>query len=67
MHTGAFHDLKEVIAFYVRGGDEPPCGRKDWRIERLDLNANEQEDLLAFLKALSGMKVPAGVPLPDEK
>ncbi len=67
MHTGALKSLEEVVKFYVRGGDNPPCGEKDWRIQKLDLNEKEQSYIVEFLKTLSGTKVPTGVPGPSLK
>jgi cytochrome c peroxidase len=65
MHTGEFKHLKEVIAFYNQPSNEPPCGQsRDWRIQKLDLDDDEQEYILEFLKTLSGTKVPPGVPQP---
>lgn len=60
MHNGSFQELKDVVSFYVRGGDpvDPAvCGQKDWRIVQLDLSLEEQNDLIEFLKSLTG-KVP---------
>lgn len=65
MHTGEFKHLKEVIAFYNQPPNEPPCRQnRDWRIQKLDLDDDEQEYILEFLKTLSGTKVPLGVPQP---
>lgn len=71
MHTGApeFDSLEKVVAFYVKGGGDPPprCSKKDWRIQELDLDKDEQGYIVEFLKTLSGTKVPAGVPDPSLK
>ena len=52
MHNGAYATLEEVVAHYVRGGDPRP--NKSRRIGRLKLGADQQADLVAFLKALTG-------------
>jgi len=62
MHNGSetFKTLEDVVSFYVRGGDpvDPAvCGQKDWRIVKLDLSPEEINDLIEFLKSLTG-KVP---------
>jgi cytochrome c peroxidase len=69
MHTGAFDSLEKVVKFYVDGGGDPPprCSKKDWRIQKLDLDETEQGYIVEFLKTLSGTKVPAGVPAPTLK
>ncbi len=52
MHNGTFKTLKQVVAFYNKGGGDDP--NKDSRIRPLDLSKEEQADLLAFLESLSG-------------
>ena len=52
MHNGTFKSLKEVVAFYNKGGGRDP--NRDPRIKPLDLSKAEQADLVAFLEALSG-------------
>ena len=57
MHDGSLKTLGEVVAFYNRGGIANP-----WRspeIMSLDLAADEQADLVAFLDALTGEVAPA--------
>ena len=51
-HKGQFETLEAVIAFYNAGGGED--GYKDPLKKPLNLNEQEQKDLLAFLKSLSG-------------
>jgi len=51
MHDGSIATLSEVIAFYNRGGGD---GKKSDLIHPLNLTANEQEDLLSFLRSLTG-------------
>lgn len=52
MHDGSQETLAEVIAWYVKGGQPNPFLSP--LIEPLDLTAQEQADLVAFLEALSG-------------
>ena len=52
MHNGMFKTLKQVVAFYNKGGGRD--ANKDRRLKRLRLSAREQGDLVAFLLALSG-------------
>ena len=52
MHNGTIATLEDVIEFYNRGGGDDP--NKDSRIKPLNLVPSEKQDLLAFLKALSG-------------
>jgi cytochrome c peroxidase len=51
MHNGVFPTLEEVVAFYNRGGGAHP--NKSPLIRPLALSAQEQSDLVEFLKALS--------------
>ncbi len=53
MHTGQMHSLAEVVAFFSKGGDRfgyPGVNR----LKQIDLNAEDQSDLVAFLKTLDG-------------
>ncbi len=52
MHNGMFKTLFEVVAFYNQGGGD--AANKDERIKPLGLSFTEQQDLAAFLEALSG-------------
>ena len=69
MHDGAIATLEEVIEFYDRGGgDEPTIDREniDPELVPLGLTAEEKQDLLAFMHALTdstiAVHVPARVP-----
>jgi cytochrome c peroxidase len=53
MHNGTFKTLKQVVAFYNKGGGDDP--NKDSQIRPLDLSKAEQADLVAFLESLSGL------------
>ena len=53
MHTGQLKTLANVVNFFAKGGDMfgyPGASE----IEKLDLSAGEQDDLVAFLGALDG-------------
>ncbi len=52
MHNGVFATLEEVVAFYNAGGGEGE--NKDPLLQPLDLSAQEQSDLVAFLRSLCG-------------
>lgn len=52
MHDGSLATLKEVVAFYVRGGVVNSSLSPD--MSRLDLSTGEQDDLVAFLESLTG-------------
>jgi len=51
MHDGQWQTLEEIIQHYVNGGQQHPQ-KSEW-IRPLDLTADEQQDLIAFLKALT--------------
>lgn len=64
MHDGAFKTLEEVVDFYDKGANANP--NLDARIKPLGLSSEEKADLLAFLKALTGEKLPFEFPkLPE--
>ena len=52
MHDGSLRTLAEVVAFYNRGGT--PNAWLSSAIQPLGLTAPEQQDLVAFLEALTG-------------
>ena len=52
MHDGSLKTLKEVIDFYVGGGNSNPQLDKD--MKPLKLTAQERSDLVAFLASLTG-------------
>lgn len=60
MHTGGYWTLREVVEMYSRGGEEP--GDRDVRMRRLDLTTEEIDDIVEFLRSLSGD--PVSVPVP---
>ena len=61
MHDGSLRTLREVIAFYNRGGLPNPWLSPD-KVP-LNLMPQEQEDLIAFLESLTG-QVQADVAVP---
>lgn len=52
MHDGSLATLEDVVAFYDRGGVKNPWLASE--VRPLDLTAQEQSDLVAFLQALTG-------------
>ncbi len=60
MHSGQLKTLEDVVTFYVAGGGTVATGTtKDPLLMPLTLTADEQKDLIEFLKTLSGAPVPA--------
>jgi len=65
MHDGSKPTLTSVIEFYVRGGDRPDEANE---LQPLNLSLNEKQDLIAFLRSLSGQTSPVTIPvLPQQK
>jgi len=58
MHTAQFRTLEEVVAFFSRGGDAGGYPGTS-ELASIDLDAGEQKDLVAFLRALDGAGPPA--------
>lgn len=56
LHDGSKRTLREVVDFYNRGGIKNPWLSKE--ITPLNLTAEEQADLVAFLEALTGKVSP---------
>jgi cytochrome c peroxidase len=61
MHAGQLATLADVVAFYnVGGGDVGATGIvKDPLMVPLNLDAQQQTDLVEFLKTLTGERMPA--------
>jgi hypothetical protein len=53
MHTGQLGSLSSVVSFFARGGDSFGF-EGSTEISALDLSAQDQNDLVAFLGALDG-------------
>jgi cytochrome c peroxidase len=62
MHNGSLEKLEEVIAFFDGGGGDDPS--KSSQLRPLNLSAAEKEELLAFLRSLSGTVPVVRPPLP---
>lgn len=62
MHDGSKRTLREVVEFYNRGGFMNPWLSKE--IVPLNLTTAEQDDLVAFLKSLTGEVSPEVTILP---
>ena len=61
MHDGSFRTLRQVVDFYVGGGNSNPWLDKD--MKPLTLTRQERDDLVAFLESLTGDMPPdAGPP-----
>ncbi|MGE5094172.1 MAG: cytochrome-c peroxidase [Betaproteobacteria bacterium] len=60
MHNGAYSTLREVVEMYSRGGDTGD--NLDPNIRKLDLTSAEVDDIVEFLKSLSGYPVQVVVP-----
>jgi cytochrome c peroxidase len=56
MHDGSLASLDEVVAFYNQGGDDAP-GRSPL-LKPLNLSAEDQRALVAFLKSLDSQNLP---------
>lgn len=53
MHTAQIRTLAQTVAFFNRGGDGPGIDGKN-ELRPLGLSAQEQQDLVNFLEALTG-------------
>ncbi len=62
MHDGSLESLSSVVAFYNRGGDSVRP-TKSPLIQPLGLTAEEQGDLVWFLRGLSGNMEPVSLPI----
>ncbi len=60
MHNGMYLTLAEVVGHYNRGGDVKE--HLDPNLKPLNLSAGEQEDLVAFLKTLTGDPIALTIP-----
>jgi len=74
MHNGAFATLEAVIDFYSKGGGRDAGFDVDRQIVPFELSAQEKEDLVAFLYALTDegalpevpKSVPSGLPVVEQ-
>ena len=60
MHDGGQKTLKDVVDFYVGGGNSNP--QLDSKIKKLELSGRERADLVAFLESLTGETPPHSGP-----
>ncbi|MFL6665398.1 MAG: cytochrome-c peroxidase [Rhizobacter sp.] len=59
-HDGSAGTLRDVVEHYVRGGDDR--SNLSSSMKPLNLSEPEKDDLVAFLKALTGQRRPIAVP-----
>ena len=64
MHDGSQKTLKEVVDFYVGGGNSNE--HRDPEIHELKLSQQEREDLIAFMESLTGETPPNIGPPADD-
>lgn len=57
-HDGSAATLLDVVRYYVRGGNESPS--RDWELHAVALSESEQQDLVEFLKSLTGDEARKG-------
>ena len=60
MHDGVFTTLEQVVAFYVGGGGSAPT--KSPLVRPLDLTAQEQQALVAFMRSLTDPSARVDLP-----
>jgi cytochrome c peroxidase len=60
MHNGMYRTLEEVVDHYDRGGDVKD--NLDPNMEALNLTPQEKQDLVAFLKSLTGTPLQVTIP-----
>jgi cytochrome c peroxidase len=58
MHGGHFETLEEVVEFYADLEPQPQLGHREESLETFELTESEKDDLIAFLKSLSGRPIP---------
>jgi cytochrome c peroxidase len=63
MHDGSFRTLEEVVEYLNRGGNPSP--HHDPAIKALHLSQQEKQDLVAFLRSLTGDRSYAADGLPQ--
>jgi cytochrome c peroxidase len=56
MHDGSQKTLEEVVEWYAKGGHPNPWLSKN--VRKLDLNAQDKQDLVEFMKACTGPLPP---------
>ncbi|HEY8361009.1 MAG TPA: cytochrome c peroxidase [Ramlibacter sp.] len=63
-HNGAAETLRDVVEYYARGGEDRSNVSPD--IKQLNLSAQEKDELVAFLRALTGRQTPVLRPVLPE-
>ncbi|QJW83906.1 c-type cytochrome [Ramlibacter terrae] len=63
-HNGAAETLRDVVEYYNRGGEDRSNVSPD--IKPLNLSAQEKDELVAFLRSLTGKQVPVVRPVLPE-
>jgi cytochrome c peroxidase len=61
MHNGSVPDLESVMVHYVSGGMERPS--KSSQMKAIQLNSDDVQDVIAFLKTLTGTKQVVSLPV----
>lgn len=61
MHDGSYATLEAVVEHYNNGATPMPNGTPNARIQPLFLTPEEQSQLVAFLKTLTGAPLPAAL------
>ena len=54
-HDGSAATLREVVEYYARGGEDASNRSPD--VRKLDLSERDKDDLVAFLRSLTGRRV----------
>jgi cytochrome c peroxidase len=72
MHGGHFDTLEEVVEFYSTLDEQPQIGHREEMLEPLGLTDRQVDDLVAFLRSLTGdlpaarLMGPPAEPLPED-
>ncbi len=61
MHDGSLRTLEDVVEHYDKGGNPNPFLDKELK-KKLNLTAQEQADVVAFMKALTGEEIKVELP-----
>ena len=67
MHGGHFDTLEEVVEFYSTLGEQTNVGHREEMLEPLGLTDRQIDDLVAFLRSLTGELPPARLMGPPER
>ncbi len=66
MHGGHFQTLEEVVRFYSTLDEQPTVGHREEMLEPLGLSDREVDDLVAFLRSLTGESLPPRLLTPPD-